>query len=974
MRTSSLQRLENATVRKRHGSTVQPLSQSPKTSLTCENTMQRLFTTLSSLLTRRARTLALAVALAAPIAGALTTTEHAYAQMSRSTPTPVSATDFARMLVECGLPETTRDIALPLHEGYFARFREFETREVDPALDNAAGGDFALSRTLESAKETRDLRRRLFQRAAQLDAQLVDELVGVLTAEDAVRAERLRDTLARRRAATILANVGFGAGLSGKPETFDLRTCEALRTLDSTTRDAVAPSFDAYGIELTRALERAADARLDVSVKAAELRAERNIPQTPVIDAPQTENAQENAPENGGAEAAADTTPAAQGIDEEWFRRNAEIQREASAEFAQSMLRVRRIHCDALANIEPLVSAKVARAMRADLMRAVYPGIQQKNAFDAALAEAESLRAKGKIDDAQWSAAEAIIDGHDVAARGVLNDLMDLADKKAGNGELGLLMVATNDNQSEEAQRTARLSQELVDLSMRDAEALRATLGLEAVAPQVAINGRAIELNGVGISSAIEGAIGEAIGGAVGGGDAVEANVQVQAVMVGGDGEMISLSSEDMDDAGMMFIGGLAGGGGGPRVPKPFTRDELDKIAACAGLEGAQRPTFDEIAARCAEARNAASEEHGAAGAGGIANLDGSVSFSISVGPDGAVPSANGDGDTDALIAAITTAEETMFDEVRAAAEATRVDAIEAARRARARARFLAGATGEYSVDLVRIIEDAALNEANRAAIATTLETWDEASIGALQTLQREIDEVSKRRQEIFESMMEETTTSDGNGNTNVSRTMEFDGSAAEELSSLATRETAAKKRVADANMRTQSEIETALAGDLDAQKAVRRAYLRAANPSVYRGARELSPFFDKAAALEGVGTQARADIARLRSEWVEERETRFETFINARDEAERESAARLSGSSTDAASIEKNAGEGMRRMQESMRERKRLREDLEQIEATAFRRLQDLLVVEIGAERAKELGELPAKKKPRTPMIQFGN
>jgi hypothetical protein len=936
--------------------------------------MQRHFTALTSLITRRApryaRALALAVALAAPIAGALTTTEHASAQMSRSTPTPVSATDFARMLVECGLPETTRDIALPLHEGYFARFREFETREVDPALDKTVGGDFILSRTVESAKEVRDVRRRLLQRAAQLDAQLVDELVGVLTAEDAVRAERLRDTLARRRAATILANVDFGAGLSGKPETFDLRTCEALRTLDSTTRDAVAPSFDAYGIELTRALERAADARLDISVKAAELRAERNIPQTPVVDAPQTENAQES----GDAATDADSAPVAQGIDEEWFRRNAEIQREASAEFAQAMLRVRRIHRDTLANIEPLVSAKVARAMRTDLMRAVYPGLQQKNAFDAALAEAEGLRAKGKIDDAQWSAAEAIIDGHDVAARGVLNDLMDLADKKAGNGELELLMVAANDNQSEEAQRAARLSQELVDLSTRDAEALRATLGLQAVAPQVAINGRAIDLNGVDISSAIEGAIGEAIGGAVGGGDAVEANVQVQAVMVGGDGEMISLSSEDMDDAGMMFIGGLAGGGGGPRVPKPFTRDELDKIAACAGLEGAQRPTFDEIAARCAEARNAATEEHGASAASSLANVDGSVSFSISVGPEGALPSANGGGDTDALIAAITTAEETMFDEVRAAAEATRVDAIEAARRARARARLLAGATGEYSVDLVRIIDEAALSETNRAAIAAPLKTWDESSVDALQAFQRESAAISKRRQEIFETMTQETTTTDGDGNTRVSGTLELSGAATEELSSLEKRDVAARKLIKDANTRTRSEIEAALAGDLDAQKTVRRAYLRAANPSVYRGARDLGPFFEKAAALEGVRTQTQADIARLRAEWLEEREARCESFINARDEAERESAARLNGSNNENASVENDAREGMRRMQESMRERKRLRDDLEQIEATAFRRLQDLLVVEIGAERAKELGELPAKKPSRTPMFQINN
>ena len=443
--------------------------------------------------------------------------------------------------------------------------------------------------------------------------------------------------------------------------------------------------------------------------------------------------------------------------------------------------------------------------------------------------------------------------------------------------------------------------------------------------------------------------------------------------MVGGDGEMITLSTDDMDDAGMMFVGGFGGGGGGPRVPKPFTRDELDKIAACAGLEGAQRPTFDEIAARCAEARNAATEEHGAAGAGGIANLDGSVSFSISVGPDGAVPSANGDGNIDALIAAITTAEETMFDEVRAAAEATRVDAIEAARRARARARLLGGETGTHAVDLVRVVDESAITPSARVSIEAALRSWDEASVGALETMSRELSEVSARRQEIFENAMQETTTTDGNGDVSVGRAMSIEGETAKELSTLDERFNTAKKRVADANERTRLEIDSALASDVVAQKAVRRAYLRAANPSVYRGARDLSPFFEKAATLAGVGEQARADIARLRSEWIEEREVRFETFVNARDEAERESAARAKNSDGDAGAIEASAREGMRRMQESMRERKRLRDDLEQIEATAFRRLQDLLVVEIGAERAKELGELPAKKKSRTPMIQFG-
>ena len=56
------------------------------------------------------------------------------------------------------------------------------------------------------------------------------------------------------------------------------------------------------------------------------------------------------------------------------------------------------------------------------------------------------------------------------------------------------------------------------------------------------------------------------------------------------------------------------------------------------------------------------------------------------------------------------------------------------------------------------------------------------------------------------------------------------------------------------------------------------------------------------------------------------------------------------------------------------MRERKKLREDLEQIESTCFRKLQEALIVDVGADKAKELGELPARKRPQMPMIQIGN
>ena len=55
-------------------------------------------------------------------------------------------------------------------------------------------------------------------------------------------------------------------------------------------------------------------------------------------------------------------------------------------------------------------------------------------------------------------------------------------------------------------------------------------------------------------------------------------------------------------------------------------------------------------------------------------------------------------------------------------------------------------------------------------------------------------------------------------------------------------------------------------------------------------------------------------------------------------------------------------------------RERKKLRDDLEQVEATLFRKLQEVLIVDLGAEKAQELGELPVKKRSSMPSFQISN
>ena len=144
-------------------------------------------------------------------------------------------------------------------------------------------------------------------------------------------------------------------------------------------------------------------------------------------------------------------------------------------------------------------------------------------------------------------------------------------------------------------------------------------------------------------------------------------------------------------------------------------------------------------------------------------------------------------------------------------------------------------------------------------------------------------------------------------------------------------------------------------------QKTVRRGFLHAANPSVYKGARDLEPYFTKAEAIAGLTANGKAAVNAVRAEWIEARETRCEEFIDAQEQASKQGGA-------------SGAAKEMQQIQNLTRERKKLRDDLEQVEATLFRKLQDVLIVDLGAEKAQELGELPVKKRSSMPSFQISN
>jgi len=881
-------------------------------------------------LLRPIASLALAVALAAPIALA----PRADAQFGRQLPSPVSAAQFEAMLLECGMPDSTKDTALPLHEAYFKRFREFEEREVDPVFAKGKDNLFDLSRTVAAAKKDAEARRRIFERAAQLDDQLTAELGGLLPSRAGESVERLRLALVRRRCAALAPPFGLGA----KALEFNICAQPVFADLDPEDRRFILHSLFGYEAELSRLLESYATAAINRSVRVAELREEMGL--------------------NGGPDAA----PAADGEQpaeqappgEEWFKKMRDVQAQASVECNKIAAEIRKLQRDALENVSGLLDPIRVRTLRNAMLSAVYPTVRTKSEFDTVADLAVAKRKKKELDESKFPAITALLDSHELSVRPLYNDMMSEIDARPPTEDgIGIRIIMSGDQQDEESKDDAklkRLRDELAGIDTRDADTLRALLGIEKPAD---VDGK--KLDRVGIQDVIQGQLGNAV--------AAEATIAVSAVMTGPDGDnMIVLSGDDMAEGGM-FFGGIGGFGGGQRVPRPMNGDEIDQLANKLGFGKDTRGLLDEIVARAVEARTVAEKElapkQQQIEVGG--GEGGAMTFQLSVGGDGEV-SGFAPGDNTKLIEAIDTLEEQMFDELKAVVASDKNDALAAARRARARVRLLPGETGAQSADLVAIVEAAALADAARAKVAGDLKSWDEASVDSIRSMKSEVKTLEAERDRLFQNATKEVTENSGDGQVKVSQAVQIEGETVEKLQAVESKITKARDRIADNNRRTVDTLVAALDGDVAAQKAVRRGFLRAANPSVYRGMRDLEPFFTKAAALEGISDSAKAKLAAMRSDWIETRETRCEGYIE-----DMRKASETKGSNSEDPSAQ------MAKMQTRMREQKKLREDLEQIEASSFRKLQEMLLVEVGAEKAKEIGELPAKKKRTMPTIQFG-
>lgn len=861
--------------------------------------------------------------LAAAVAavGATGIATEARAQMLQRVPSPVSAADFESMMRTAGIDESLREVALGLHEEYFKRFRDFERAEVEPAVRALARDANDLDRrmlgqSVEDARREAETRRRLFRAAAQLDGQLVDELTGVLTAEQALRAEPIRNALSRRRA---LASIPRFSMARDAIE-FDLRATTAFAALSADERTRAQPSVDAYDLALTQLLERMAESAFMRGVRVAEARAA------------QAAGAGVGGGEAGG-EAGGEGEAANAPAPEAWQRMR-EAARAGDTELRELDAKLRRLHRDTLGEIEIALSPQDAYALRADLVRGLYPRIQSDGPFDAVRRRAESLRAAGKLGESEAAAVDAAIAAHDLAARPMIDGMMGLVDELVSAGleeEFQMFDEPENPERTRIQGVLTRMGGDLMELSSRDADALSAAAGLD----------RAVEVDGrgmpempfeIGAAAPLDGA-------------AAGATVEMRIMVGGPDGEITELSSDDLgDDMGGFIFTGLGGMGGASVAPRMDAK-ELDALAARLGLDGASRALFDELVARAMEARNEAERVFADRTAPPPQEGGAMMSFVIG-GPDPASFEARRE-----LSVAVDASEERLFDDLRAVVAADKLLAAESARRARARTRLLHGEKGAHAADFVAIVDGAALSDASRALLAGELRAWDESSVAAVEAMRATVVESERIQAEAMKAATVEQEVTRPDGTKEMAQSVEFSAETSMRMREATTRAAEARASVADGNRRTRDAMLSLLASDEMAAKTLRRAISRAMTPAAYTMPRDLEPFFARASAVEALPPATRSAIESLRAEWIESREVLCEEFVAAN---EAPTVADAPG------------GLDIQRLGARSAARRKLRADLEQLEASTHRRLVETLLNDAGPAAADAVGPLPVRAQRR--------
>ncbi|HMN95153.1 MAG TPA: hypothetical protein PKC43_02195 [Phycisphaerales bacterium] len=851
-------------------------------------------------------------------------------------PDPIAIRDVERAAERLGADAAQRVELEALHDRYRAEMRELRESRIEEYLRDSAG---APRRTREEVEASVVERRRLLEQIERVERRFFEGVASVLRPEQGLILESIRERARRDRLRGVLD------APAAQAVSFELRDAVSAIELDEALSSAIAPRIEAHERRVTRQLAELAALAVSQplatadAVALADLRAPSRAPSTEEGDEWRDEM-------------------------EAFMRERARIRAEAAA---PQRAKRREIAMANLAAVEA-IGAELPEAARWRLfdrfVRETWPELASDGAVDRIFDTARTQRSAEDEAELNAEELEAISEAHR-AARAELRRLVleSVAAGAAADDDGGFSVIRLGHESFERRQarldalRTARAA-----IAERAREDLAAILGAERAERFAARQ-----------SGARRGAEG---GGGSGGVEVRRAAVSVMVIAAEdgavGDGEPIIFESSEilpLDAAGGIAIGGAAqrlGMGGAGPLPRPIDRERMRRLAIELGLDGAERSIIEmldeDYRTEYAALRDQELEMLRSLGVG--------VAMAAGIGPGGAAIPTSDQVERGPLAMRhaaqrLAQVDERLFDDLEALyGDGRRGERIRSVRELRRRELLRAEATApgalvpmfgfdasrEADLDLAVVVDAIGLDEPAQAAVEGLLVRYDEQALAMLRRradikldAQREIDRFHASALSIDgEGRVEFSASSDTSG---------FDRMAR------------AQERIAEAS-RAGAELNRAMAAEIAAalpeepRERLRRAYNRAAWPSVYVDRHDASSRIEAALALPDLDEPIRTALAALAAE----HDRAYEALCDRMVEHHR------AGSPSASGSADRGAGD-IRAMQARQNELQKLRFERSEMNAASLRRLASLL----DDSQRERIGGIELPRPQERPTIRFG-
>jgi hypothetical protein len=843
-------------------------------------------------------------------------------------PEPITSADMEAALDRIGVSGDARTASLRAFEEYIGRFLDLRKGDIEDYLQgrtDLGGGQ----RTREEVTSRVSARERLLSRIASIEGQLFDSIAALAGESGSVQA--MREKLRAERRRDWAASSAFGG--RGNRVELDEVLATVLERKQLTLPDAVRSEVDgllrAHEESITGQYRKLLDAAVGESVAMHDAFATANLKR----------------PEVEGA------TPPDPSAWSEYFRKSEAIRREVRAPQTAIRQTIRRTTRETANRVADALPADIGQAFRESFYARAYASIASpRDPVPPLVEEARKLHGAGDITADDLARIDAIASGHHARRNALTNSIAERIESER-TSDNGVMFVFGEATPIETESESTKLLAERTKLDESSVAAITGVASKLADAVKAREERRTINIAGQEI------ALPE------GGGTFQTATVMVMGSLDGAEsGEPIIFTSSDggeLQDFG--FSASISANGPQVGVVQAMQRDWVERLRRDYGIGESESTVLDLLHA---DYRSNYAEIE----AGELAELKslpaaGGGMVIMRTGEDAVEPeraTAETTRRRFALKRSITertiALDRDFFDALGAAfGDRISADEIRRLRSEREREAYLSadrggmmlggglGQSRAATLDLAMIVRDAKLGQASLGALRGRLDIWDAAATDAFRQRFNE-RLIAQEGQEELERELEAQSRAEGRpGEVRI----ESGNDIFEKMEAFRKRADAADRVTRALNEGARDDL-AALITDGEERRLLLDAWNRKAWPSVARDRRSVEPKIELALGVEGLTAEERGRVEAIAAEHRTEYRRILDEMIRTNEESEPKPGDD-SMRGIDVAAL--------RKRQETMN---RLTFERDELNEKTFRRLRESL----GEERAKQLGEMPARPK----------